>query len=402
MSQIAKVQERERMWLETTARGVLARPFERRAARVPAGQAGTPPRPVVMVKVADIVAESPLQFRQEKFDPDGCIEDRELLRSIQEHGVLEPVMLVSKPSAAGVATYQVVFGHRRVSAARLTGLREVPAMIAAEDDDVGVLTLAENVGGRPLTAYEKAVGLVRLAKMSPGVSQERLAERAGISQPMVSNLLGALSASPPPLLKLFSGGMDARAVLELQPTFAKMTPAKQEALADQIRGLSRRDVKDVVRQLELGASQSAAVRVTVQKRKIAKKRGKAHRPVPEANSRAAEAVLPPDEAAQRSLAEYTGADPRAVRILFQNPKAKSAGRDALTLACAFLARGGSDHDLLGVAMSLASDRRVAEIALSHLRLQKQGLAYLARMREGPRTRLLSTILFKVPSDVRIP
>ena len=88
-------------------------------------------------------------------------------------------------------------------------------MIAAEDDDVGVLTLAENVGGRPLTAYEKAVGLVRLAKMSPGVSQERLAERAGISQPMVSNLLGALSASPPPLLKLFSGENFGKLVLRV-------------------------------------------------------------------------------------------------------------------------------------------------------------------------------------------
>jgi ParB/RepB/Spo0J family partition protein len=400
MTATAKVQDREREWLETTAQEVLAKPVGRQLAGAAVGHANTPPRLVRMVKLAEIAEDSPLQSRVGKFDPGGRSEDAELLRSIQAHGVLEPVMLFSKRSMPDAASYQVVFGHRRVSAARLAGLSELPAMIAAADDNVGVLTLAENTGSRALTPYEKAVGLIRLREASPGMTQQGLANLAGISQPMVSNLLQALTGSPPPLLELFSEGMDALAILDLQPIFAKMTSAKQVSFARRIRGLSRRSIQDIVRQLELGASQETAVRATLRKRKKGRSRSEAPKRESQATLNAAVGELLPDEAAQRALADYTGADPREARVLFSNPKARGAGRDALTLACAAIARGGSDEDILGLSMSLASDRRLAEIALNHLRLQRTARAQMARMREGRKARLFARIMFKAPRDAQ--
>ena len=124
-------------------------------------------------------------------------------------------------------------------------METIPAIIARRSDDLGLLTLAENTGGRTLSSYERA-----------------LAKHLGTSQGMVSNLLAAYGGSTPALRGLFAEGMDARAVVELQATFARLSDNEQVAPAGQLRSASQQTVRSVKELIEAGvAPQAAAVAV---------------------------------------------------------------------------------------------------------------------------------------------
>ncbi|MCJ7823301.1 MAG: ParB N-terminal domain-containing protein, partial [Anaerolineales bacterium] len=105
-------------------------------------------RPIIRVGLSNIRRESPFQTRQDVFDPKVHLEDEELLESVHANGVLEPIMVLDVSSPGGSLDYQIVFGHRRVAAARLAGLDEITAIITQDEDEARILTLAENMGGR--------------------------------------------------------------------------------------------------------------------------------------------------------------------------------------------------------------------------------------------------------------
>ena len=109
---------------------------------------------------------------------------RELADSIRAYGILQPLTVRRTPVG-----YQLVAGERRMRAARMAGLREVPCLVAQVDEqDAGMLALIENLQRRDLDCFEEAAAIARLISRY-GLSQEQAAEKLGKSQSAVANKL---------------------------------------------------------------------------------------------------------------------------------------------------------------------------------------------------------------------
>ncbi len=138
---------------------------------------------------------------------------RELSRSIEQYGILQP--LTVRRVAGG---YELVAGERRLRAARLAGLTEVPCLLLAVDDvQSGMVALVENLQRRDLDYIEEAEGLSRLMQLY-GLNQEQAAAKVGKSQSAVANKLRLLRHSGPVLSKLREYHLSerhARALLKL-------------------------------------------------------------------------------------------------------------------------------------------------------------------------------------------
>ena len=138
----------------------------------------------------------------------------ELAASIQEVGVLQPLSV--RKSAAG---YELISGERRLRAARMAGLSEVPCIVIDVDGVCSsLLALVENLQRRDLDFLEEAMALDRLIH-TYDLSQEEAARRIGKSQSAVANKLRLLKLSPRLLDLLRQNGLTerhARALLRLE------------------------------------------------------------------------------------------------------------------------------------------------------------------------------------------
>ena len=139
---------------------------------------------------------------------------RELARSIEEYGVLQPLTVRRVPGA-----YELVAGERRLRAARLAGLCEVPCILLSVDEEQSsMVAMVENLQRMDLDYIEEAQGLARLMSQF-GLSQEQAASKLGKSQSAVANKLRLLRHSPQVLAKLRQGRLSerhARALLRLE------------------------------------------------------------------------------------------------------------------------------------------------------------------------------------------
>src|SRR5438094_2784258 len=117
----------------------------------------------------------------------------ELAESIRLHGVLQPLLV--RPLADG---YELIAGERRWRAARLAGLRSVPAVVRSDtgNDEQLVLGLIENLQRTDLDPIEEARGLRRLIEEF-GLTHEEVAQRLGkhrVSVTQSLRLLGGCAA----------------------------------------------------------------------------------------------------------------------------------------------------------------------------------------------------------------
>ncbi len=155
------------------------------------------------------IRPNPVQPRQ-VFDPEGL---QELSDSILQHGILQPLSVRRKGNF-----YELVAGERRLRAAKLAGLEEVPCLLVNMDEgQSAVAALVENLQRRDLDYIEEARGLSRLMQMG-NLSQEQAAARVGKSQSAVANKLRLLRHSPQVLEALREGNLTerhARALLKL-------------------------------------------------------------------------------------------------------------------------------------------------------------------------------------------
>lgn len=145
---------------------------------------------------------------------------QELAASILQHGILQPL------SVRRVGTsYELIAGERRLRAAKIAGLEEVPCLLMSMDESQsGVAALVENLQRRDLDFIEEAQGLSRLMQLG-GLSQEQAAMKVGKSQSAVANKLRLLRHSPPVLEALRTAGLTerhARALLKLPKEEAKL------------------------------------------------------------------------------------------------------------------------------------------------------------------------------------
>jgi len=143
---------------------------------------------VLQVPVERIVP-NPQQPRLEMNEDDL----QELAASIQEHGILQP-LVVSRTDAAG--EYTLIAGERRLRAARLAGLRTVPVIVRTASEQQRLeLALIENVQRADLSPLETAAAYNMLAE-DFGLSHEDIARRVGKSRVAVTNALRLLKLAP--------------------------------------------------------------------------------------------------------------------------------------------------------------------------------------------------------------
>ena len=156
------------------------------------------------------IRPNPQQPRQ-GFDEVGLAE---LAASIRSCGILQP--LTVRRAGDG---YELVAGERRLRAARIAGLREVPCLVAqVGEEDSALLALMENLQRRDLDCWEEAQAIARLISRY-GLSQEEAARRLGRAQPTVANKLRLLRLPEDVRALLRENGLTerhARALLRLQ------------------------------------------------------------------------------------------------------------------------------------------------------------------------------------------
>lgn len=148
----------------------------------------------------------------------------ELVDSIKESGVLQNLTLVKRMgSVTGNwirGTYTVIIGHRRLAAAKLAGLKEVPCIIADMDEKTQVATmLLENMQRVDLTVYEQAQGFQMMINMGETVSN--ISEKTGFSETTVRNRTKLLVLDQEKLKKSNERGGTLKDYIELSKIESK-------------------------------------------------------------------------------------------------------------------------------------------------------------------------------------
>lgn len=149
----------------------------------------------------DELDPNPVQPR--KNFPDGDLQ--ELSDSIAQYGILNPLTVRLRDNK-----YELVAGERRLRAARLAGLYDVPCILLDVSlEDASLIALVENLQRRDLDFLEEANGLNQLIKLF-GMSQEEAARRIGKSQSAVANKLRLLKLPEDVLRSLCDNGLTER------------------------------------------------------------------------------------------------------------------------------------------------------------------------------------------------
>ena len=193
----------------------------------------------------DTISPNPRQPRT-VFDEDDLDE---LVTSIQEVGVLQPVVVrvvdTKKPA------YELIMGERRLRASKLAGLKEIPAIVReVSDDDLLRDALLENLHRSDLNPLEEAAAYQQLLDDFK-CTQEELSERIGRSRPQIANTLRLLRLPGLVQRRVAAGVLSqghARALLGLND------PAQMEELAQRIvaEGISVRATEEAVVLLNRG------------------------------------------------------------------------------------------------------------------------------------------------------
>lgn len=152
-------------------------------------------------------------------------ELRELSESIQEHGVLQP-LLVRKHGNG----YEIIAGERRYQASKLAGLEELPVIIKdVDDEEMLALALIENLQRSDLNPVEEAKGYRQLIDSS-GMTQEALSKAVSKSRSSITNSLRLLDLPEVVQHMIFEGKLTAghaRAILAVPYEDARIKLAEK-------------------------------------------------------------------------------------------------------------------------------------------------------------------------------
>lgn len=220
---------------------------ERRASAPTAADRGDAPDlvPVPGARFAELdltdIRPNPRQPRT-TFDEEALVE---LVASIREIGVLQPVVVRPVSPGEGGVHYELIMGERRWRASAQAGLTTVPAIVRETDDgDLLRDALLENLHRSDLNPLEEAAAYQQLLD-DFGCTHEELASRIHRSRPQISNTLRLLRLPPLVQRRVAAGVLSAghaRALLAL-PDAAAMERLAQRIVAE---GLSVRATEEVV------------------------------------------------------------------------------------------------------------------------------------------------------------
>ena len=137
----------------------------------------------------------------------------ELAASIRQHGILQPLSVRRLEGC-----YELIAGERRLRAAKMAGLTEIPCIVMTMDEkESGMAAMIENLQRQDLDFIEEATGISRLMDLWR-MNQEQAARVLGKSQSAIANKLRLLRHSPEVLNAIRSGNLTerhARALLKL-------------------------------------------------------------------------------------------------------------------------------------------------------------------------------------------
>lgn len=178
---------------------------------------------------------------RESFDAERL---EQLAQSIRVNGLIQPITVRKEQNGA----YAIIAGERRWRAARLAGLKEIPALVrTVEQERILELALVENLQREDLNPVETASAFQRLIS-EHGLSHEQIAERTGKDRSTVTNFVRLLKLSPLVLNELTRGTISvghARALLNIENSGAQME-ACRKIVAQQ---LSVRETEKLVKSL---------------------------------------------------------------------------------------------------------------------------------------------------------
>ena len=134
------------------------------------------------------------EIRANEFQPRKSFDESalaELKASIEAYGVLQPIVV--RKVAGG---YELAAGERRLRAAKLAGIKEIPAIVKSYDNkEMSEIALIENLQREDLNVMEEATAYKNLIT-DFGLTQEELAQRMGRSRPYIANVMRLLALEP--------------------------------------------------------------------------------------------------------------------------------------------------------------------------------------------------------------
>ena len=190
---------------------------------------------------------------------------RELAESIKAQGIIQPILVRRVESNEGDA-YEIIAGERRVRAAAMAGLSDVPVIIKQVPDNAALaIALIENIQREDLNPLEEAQGVARLIREF-GFTHEQAAHAIGRSRSATSNLLRLINLAAPVQQMVLDGQLDmghARALVTLGA-------AQQIQLANRIAAgqLSVRAAEALVARTGAGKARKASKKTPARSRDV--------------------------------------------------------------------------------------------------------------------------------------
>ena len=204
-------------------------------------------KPPVMETVTGInrlklesISINPKQPRRD-FDEQGL---NELAASLKMHDIIQPITV----SQLSPGKYQLISGERRLRAAKIAGLKDIPAYIRqANDQQLLELALLENLQREDLNAIEISLSYKRMME-ELGYNQEQVAERMGKERSTITNYIRLLKLPPDIQLAVRNGNISmghARALINVDLI------DKQLYIFNEVKekGLSVRATEELVRRV---------------------------------------------------------------------------------------------------------------------------------------------------------
>lgn len=189
-------------------------------ALIPKGTVFTGGRTIVNIDINKVVP-NPRQPRTD-FNEESL---QELANSIKEQGIIEPILLRMQQGK-----YELVAGERRLRAAKIAGLSNIPAIIKDFTDEQSLeISLIENLQRKDLNPLDEAEGYARLAREF-NLTQEEIAKKVGKDRSTITNMLRVLSL--PDEIKASLRGKEisvghARSLLSLEDPIKQLKAWKQ-------------------------------------------------------------------------------------------------------------------------------------------------------------------------------
>ena len=203
---------------------------------------GSPDTGVVEITIQDL---EPDPFQPRKQFRERAV--RELADSIEQHGILQPLLVRPMQGPNSRGRYWIVAGERRYRASKLLGLESLPCRVRPyENMAAAVVALAENVHREDLSEIEKAEALLRIKTLTDKTWDD-VSELVKLSRDYVKRLAGLLKLEDVVKQRVRAGEISARVAIALKP----LSPRMQIEMAERVvnEGLTAEEVRIEARKL---------------------------------------------------------------------------------------------------------------------------------------------------------